>query len=48
MSELKGSLLGVLLVLILFGTMSACLTAAFNTMTSKTTEQVTSIVEDVK
>lgn len=45
MSELKGSLLGVILVLILFGTLSACLVAAFGSMTTAATNQVAEVVD---
>ncbi|MFA6675802.1 MAG: hypothetical protein WCS49_02890 [Bacilli bacterium] len=48
MSELKGSLLGVILVLILFGTLSACLTAAFASMTTAATNQVSEVVQQTQ
>lgn len=46
MSELKGSLLGVILVLILFGTLSVCLTAAFTSLTTAASNQVAEVVND--
>ena len=40
MSELKGQLLGVLLVLTLFGTMSVLLTGVFNSAANHISQQV--------
>lgn len=47
MSELKGTLLGILLVLILFGTMSTVMVATFNSMTSKVQSQVTEVMSEL-
>lgn len=47
MSELKGSILGVLLTIILFGTLSACLTAAFAKMSKSVTDEVSEVTEDL-
>lgn len=40
MSELKGTVLGIILTLVLFGTVSAVLTAAFNIYNNKVKEEV--------
>ena len=47
MSELKGTLLTIILVLILFGTMSACLTKAFSDMSNKVTNEVTEVMSEL-
>lgn len=47
MSELKGTLLGILLVLILFGTMSTVMVTTFNSMTSKVQSEVTEVIADL-
>jgi hypothetical protein len=48
MSELKGTVLGIILTLVLFGTVSAVLTAAFNIYNNKVKEEVKEITgEDV-
>ena len=44
MSEIKGQLLGIILVLLIFGTVAAGLTAVFNSLT----ETVTSEVNDLE
>lgn len=41
MSELKGQILGVLLVLMIFGTMSVAFATIFNNATSAVSSQVT-------
>jgi len=43
MSEIKGQLLGILLVLMLFGTMTVALTAIFSNMTGKIENEVSEI-----
>lgn len=40
MSELKGTVLGIILTLVLFGTVSAVLTAAFTIYNNKVKEEV--------
>lgn len=40
MSELKGQILGVILTLVLFGSVSAVLTASINNLNSKVKEEV--------
>ena len=40
MSELKGTVLGIILTLVLFGTVSAVLTAAFNIYNDRIKEEV--------
>ena len=48
MSELKGTVLGIILTLVLFGTVSAVLTAAFNIYNNRIKEEVkTATGEDV-
>ena len=48
MSELKGTVLGIILTLVLFGTVSAVLTAAFNIYNNKIKEEVKEVTgEDV-
>lgn len=45
MSELKGSLLGIILVLMLFGTVSLTLTNIFADLSSAAVTEVSEIVE---
>ena len=48
MSELKGTVLGIILTLVLFGTVSAVLTAAFTIYNNKVKEVVKNVTgEDV-
>lgn len=44
MSEIKGQLLGVILVLMIFGTVSVAMIAIFNSLTDKAKEQVNEII----
>ena len=46
MSELKGTLLGIVLTLVLFGIISTTLTTAFNSMSQKIDSEVTELVKD--
>ena len=45
MSELKGTLLGIILTLVLFGIISTTMTTAFNSMSSKIESEVTELVK---
>ncbi len=48
MSELKGTVLGIILTLVLFGTVSAVLTAAFNIYNDRVKEEVKEVTgEDI-
>lgn len=47
MSELKGQLLGIILVISLFATISACVVGAFGKYTTAITNQSTSIAETI-
>lgn len=47
MSELKGQILGVILVIILFGIISVAMTNAFNTYSKEIDDQVTEVVSQV-
>ncbi|MCF0107767.1 MAG: hypothetical protein HUJ59_02005 [Bacilli bacterium] len=47
MSELKGTLLGILLVLILFGTMSTVMVSTFESMTNKVQSEVTEVIAEL-
>jgi uncharacterized protein involved in cysteine biosynthesis len=47
MSEIKGQLLGVLLVLMLFGTVAGVLVSVFNQLTQKVEDKVTQVGEDL-
>ena len=48
MSELKGTVLGIILTLVLFGTVSAVLTAAFTIYNNKVKEEVKNVTgEDI-
>ena len=46
MSELKGTLLGIVLTLVLFGIISTTLTTAFNSMSQKIDSEVTELVKE--
>ena len=46
MSELKGTLLGIILVLILFGTMSVALTNTFNKMSTTVEDKVAEVITE--
>lgn len=46
MSEIKGQLLGILLVLMVFGIVAAGLTAVFTNLTNSVSSQVTKAVND--
>jgi hypothetical protein len=44
MSELKGQLLGIVLVLMVFGIVAASLTAIFNNLSSSVTSEVSKAI----
>lgn len=44
MSELKGQLLGLIIVLVLFGTVSLAATGVFDRLVGKINEQTTEVV----
>ena len=46
MSEIKGQILGILLVLAVFATVSATLVGVFTTMTNAVEEKVAEVIED--
>lgn len=46
MSEIKGQLLGIILVLTIFATVSVALTGVFSTMTNKVETEVAEITTD--
>lgn len=48
MSELKGTLLTIVLTLILFATVSTCLTTSFNNLSKKAQDQITEVVSESK
>ena len=47
MSEVKGTVLGILLVLILFGTMSTVMVSTFESMTNKVQSEVTEVIAEL-
>lgn len=47
MSELKGTLLAIILTLIIFGTMSVAMTKAFDDLSNGVKEQVTETITDL-
>lgn len=48
MSEIKGQILGIVLVLVIFGAVSAAIATVFNTTTSAVTEKSKTIVSDTE
>lgn len=47
MSELKGTLLAIILTLIIFGTMSIAMTRTFDKLETGVTETVTETIESI-